>query len=174
MLSLLASLAFAGSLAGVTLPDKAEVGGQTVTLNGMGLREKYFIDVYVGALYMQHPTHDGKAAIAANEPKRIVMHFIYEVPREKLLETFRESVGAQAEAAAVTAETERLYGWMPEVMKPGEQIVLDYVPGTGTTVKVKGRTMGTIPGETFGRVIWTVYLGPKPPTEAVKAGMLGG
>ncbi|HEX6929025.1 MAG TPA: chalcone isomerase family protein, partial [Gammaproteobacteria bacterium] len=50
-----AFVAFAGGvsaaeLAGVTLPDTASVGGQELVLNGMGLREKFWVDVYVGAL----------------------------------------------------------------------------------------------------------------------------
>ena len=49
LLSLLLALspAHAATLAGVTLADTATVGGQPVVLNGMGLREKYFLDIYV-------------------------------------------------------------------------------------------------------------------------------
>ena len=82
MLALLLSLtlsAEAKTFAGVTMSDTTTVGGQTVTLNGMGLREKYFVDVYVGGLYLQTPTKDGTTAINADEPKRIVMHFVYNV-----------------------------------------------------------------------------------------------
>ena len=58
-LSLLAALLavptaplFAGTLAGVTLPDKAEAKGQSLVLNGLGLRKKFVIKVYVGGLYL--------------------------------------------------------------------------------------------------------------------------
>ena len=52
LIQLLFGIAHAASLAGVTVPDSATVGGSTLVLNGMGLREKYFIDIYVGARAM--------------------------------------------------------------------------------------------------------------------------
>jgi hypothetical protein len=50
--TLVALPAAAGSLAGVNLPDKVEVKGQSLVLNGLGLRTKFFIKVYVGGLYL--------------------------------------------------------------------------------------------------------------------------
>ena len=44
--------------------DTATVGGQSVTLNGMGVRVAYiFVKVYVGGLYLATPTHDAGAAV---------------------------------------------------------------------------------------------------------------
>ena len=37
----------AGSMAGVDLPDTAQVGSTTLVLNGMGLRTKMMVKVYV-------------------------------------------------------------------------------------------------------------------------------
>jgi len=173
-LLLLTSLAHAGSLAGVTLPDSAELGGKTVQLNGMGLREKFYIDVYVGGLYLEHKTHDGSAAIAADEPKRIVMSFIYkEVTREQILETFNEGFGAVA-TGPLKADVEKMEGWVPAAVKSGETMGFDYVPGTGTTFLVNGKAKGTIAGADFMKAVWGIYLGPKPPTANLKSGLLGG
>ncbi len=164
--------AAAGQLAGVALPDTVTVGGQSVSLVGMGLREKYFIDVYVGALYMKSPTSDSVAAITADEPKRIVMHFVYnEVPADKLRATFVEGF-ANAGASGQEANIAKLNGWMSD-MTDGDQIVLDYAPGTGTTVMVKGTTAGTIAGVEFMKALFGVYLGGTPPTAKLKRGMLG-
>lgn len=171
---LLASLAAAAQLAGVTLPDSATLGGQPVRLNGIGLREKYFIDVYVGALYLKTPTRDAQAAIKADEPKRIVMHFIYDkVTHEQLVDTWVESVGGQPNGAQAMKDTEQLLGWMPDAVYAGEEMVFDYVPGVGTTLTIKGKKAGTIPGKAFMELVWGVFLGPAPPTAALKAGMLG-
>lgn len=172
-LLLLATLAHAGSLAGVTMPDTAQLGGQSLSLNGLGLREKYFLDIYVGGLYLQHKTHDGAAAIAADEPKRIVMHFIYkEVTREQILETFTEGFG-EAVNGPEAANIAKMEGWVPASIKSGEEMGFDYVPGVGTSFLVNGRTLGTIPGTSFMKLVWGVYLGPKPPTANLKSGLLG-
>ena len=42
----------AASLAGVTLPDTAQVAGTTLVLNGLGLRKKFVVKVYVAGLYL--------------------------------------------------------------------------------------------------------------------------
>ncbi|MBA2322420.1 MAG: chalcone isomerase family protein [Deltaproteobacteria bacterium] len=168
--------AFAGTLADVTLPDTATVGGQALVLNGLGLREKMYFDIYVGGLYLPAKTTDSAKAVSEDVAKRIVMQFIYSggVPKDKMNETFDESFGKQG-AAGVAQESNKntLKGWMDD-MAPGDQVVLDYVPGTGTTVTVKGTRKGTIPGADFMRVLWSVYVGPNPPTAALKNGMMSG
>lgn len=172
---LLASLAFAGSLAGVTMPDTATVGGQTVSLNGMGLREKYFIDVYVGGLYLQHKTKDGNTGISADEPKKIVMHFIYkEVTKEQVAETFGEAMAKSSTVAAQKANFTQVESWLPAALHAGDEMTFEYVPGAGTSFKINNSTKGTIAGTDFMKAVWTIYLGANPPTANLKSGMLGG
>jgi hypothetical protein len=50
---LVPTFAYAATLADVTLENKITVNGQTLVLNGLGLRKKFFIKVYVGGLYLQ-------------------------------------------------------------------------------------------------------------------------
>lgn len=165
--------AWAGELAGVTLPDQVTVGGQSLTLNGMGLREKYMIDVYVGGLYLPAKTTDAKQAIDSDVPKRIVMHFVYSsVPADKMRATFSDGFAGNGGGAALQPKIDQLNGWMVDLAS-GDQVVLDYVPGTGTTVTVKGQKKGTIAGADFMKALWAVYLGAKPPTAKLKAGLLG-
>lgn len=169
----LSSLASAGELAGVTLPDTATVGGSTLVLNGMGLREKLWIDVYVGGLYLTAKSSDADAIIAADAPKRIVMHFIYSaVGADKMRETYTEGFAGVPNAAAMADRVEKLKSMMADVVA-GDEIILDYVPGTGTTVTVKGTNKGTIEGADFMKALWAVYIGAVPPTEKFKLGMLG-
>ena len=172
LLLLFSTLAHARELAGVSVPDSATVGGQPVVLNGMGLREKYYIDVYVGALYLAKRTASGSEAIAAESPKRIAMHFVYsQVTKDQLVESFREGFGHSP--AAPAGAVDQLCGLMSDV-KAGDVITFDYVPGTGTAVSVRGRVKGTIPSREFMVSLWSVFLGSSPPTARLKAGMLGG
>jgi hypothetical protein len=171
---LLASIAFAGSLAGVTVPDSATVGGKALVLNGMGLREKYFLDIYVGSLYLPAKTRSADEAISVDAPKRIEMDFIYrEVTVAQMSETFDEAIAKNPSVQAQASKFAQLEG-MLETVHAGDKVVLDYVPGTGITLTVKGRVRGTIPGADFMKAVWTVYLGPNPPTEDLTKGMLGG
>jgi len=75
-------------------------------LNGLGLRNKHRVKVYVAGLYLP--------------PRR---------------------AGA---------------------LKEGDQMVFTYVPGTGTTLAIKGNDKITIADPAFGRMLFSVWLGPKP------------
>ncbi len=168
------SPAQAGSLAGVTLPDSAQVGGQTLVLNGMGLREKYFIDIYVGTLYLPARTKSAEEAIQADVPKRIVMSFIYkEVTADQMKETFAEGLAQLPNKDALAPAFAKLSGMMATV-HAGDVVTLDYVPGAGITVDFNGQTKGTIAGLDFMKAVWSIYLGPAPASAKLKAGMLGG
>lgn len=164
----------AAELSGVQVPDTATVAGQQLVLNGVGLREKMFFDIYVGGLYLPSKTTDWKAAISMDGPKRITMDFVYsEVGADKLVEAYKEGLAHDASAGAQAANFDKLYGWL-ETMKAGDKMVFDYVPGTGTTVTVKGQVKGTIAEADFMKALWTIYIGDHPPTAALKAGMMKG
>lgn len=171
---LLAAPAHAGSLAGVTMPDRATVGGQAVVLNGMGLREKYFFDIYVGGLYLPARTTAASEAIQPDVAKRIVLHFIYEqVTAAQLVEAFEEGLAWQPGAAAVRPQFDRLAAMMEDV-RAGDEISFDYAPGAGTRVVVNGVDKGTIAGADFMRAFVAVFVGEQPPTAKLKRGLLGG
>jgi hypothetical protein len=53
----------AASLAGVTLPDTAQVGSTPLVLNGLGLRTKFGVKVYVAGLYLAQKSSDPNAII---------------------------------------------------------------------------------------------------------------
>jgi hypothetical protein len=58
--------------------------------------------------------------------------------------------------------------------KKGDVILLDYLPGAGTRVTVRGDDKGTIAGEDFNRALLRIWLGEQPADAALKKAMLGG
>ena len=84
LFSLSLSIAISETLSGVTMTDNIILDEQTLLLNGLGLREKYWIDIYVAGLYLPTKMSDGATVIRANIPKRIQVEFIYHnVPQIK-------------------------------------------------------------------------------------------
>jgi hypothetical protein len=175
MVSQVAS-AGAATVKGVSFPDTAVIGGRECRLNGVGVRTKIVVSVYLGALYLATPTGDAAAAIAADEPKRIVMHFVHaKVEAEKIREAWREGFAGNA-AATLPQLQERLgrfSDWFDADLLKGEQVVLTYLPGQGTEVTVQGKPRGVIEGADFMRALWSVWLGEKPADGGLKKGMLG-
>ena len=86
------SMAGAAELAGVFVDDAIKTeSGQSLVLNGAGLREKFWVDVYVGSLYLENKTSDVAGILSSPGPWRIQLDFIYkEVDRQKLLDSWRE------------------------------------------------------------------------------------
>lgn len=173
----LAAPVAAGTLEGVTMADSAQVGDSTLTLNGMGLRIKKVaflkVKVYVAGLYLPGRTSDPSAILDADGAKRLVMHFLYkEVSRDKLIEAWTEGFAGNAKGLQFGDRLDT-FNAMWDDMKTGEEAVLTYVPGTGTTVEIKGETKGVIPGADFAKALFSVWLGPEPPNPEIKQGLLG-
>ena len=164
----------AGSLAGVTLPDTAQIGSTTLVLNGLGLRTKYMVKVYVAGLYLPQKSSDAIAIVNADAPKRIVMHFLHGASKQQMSDAFDESFSDNTPDARKTmqADIDRLFGAL-EPVKEGDQMVFTYLPGAGTTLAINGNDKTTIAGPTFGRMLFSVWLGPKPPNAGLKKGILG-
>ncbi len=174
------SLAFAAppaaakELAGATMPDTLTVAGKTLKLNGMGLRKKAIFKVYVGGLYLEAPGANAAAILAADAPKAMTMHFLRSIEKEKLVEAYKEGFEANApqKAAAQKAGIDKFYSTVADV-KEGSVTTYTYVPGAGTVVNRDGKDVATIEGKEFAEVLFSLWLGPKPPSEDLQKGLLG-
>jgi len=170
----LAAPATAGTLAGVTLADTAQAGDQQLKLNGMGLREKFFIDVYVAGLYLPTKESSAEKILAADGPRHLVMHFVYDVDKGKICDAWDESLEANVPSAfaALVKDFETLCTWM-EDFEDGEEMACTYLPGTGTEILVKGMSKGTIEGKEFADALFSSWIGEHPATDKLKKGLLG-
>ncbi len=164
----------AAEVAEVQLANNATVAGQSMTLNGAGLREWAWIDLYVGALYLPRPMTDPTAIINADMPKRIVLHFVFkEVPKNRLGDTFTERIDDDPALQAIEPEIMRMVGLF-ETMYRGDEMFLDYVPGRGVVLSVKGVEKGVFPGEAFMLATFDFFLGEDPIHAGLKQAMLKG
>jgi Chalcone isomerase-like len=179
MLSLLASLAampaLAASLAGVTVADTVKAGEQELVLNGLGLRSKLFIKVYVGGLYLTAKQVDAAGILAADGARQMTMDFLYSVTAAQMCDAWNEGVEANVPAASaeVNAGLQTLCSYMEDIPK-GNRMVFTYLPGAGTAVEVNGKAKGTIAGKAVADAMLSTWLGPKPgPGADFKKALLG-
>jgi hypothetical protein len=174
--TLVALPAAAGSLAGVNLPDKVEVKGQNLVLDGLGLRTKFFIKVYVGGLYLSQKEKNATKILSEDSPRRMVMHFLYGVNKEQMCDAWKEGLEQNTPKASpeVKKNFTTLCGWMEEIPK-GNELTLTYVPGEGTAVELNGRYKGILPGKPTADAILGTWIGPDPgPGKDFKKAVLGG
>lgn len=164
----------AATLAGVTLPDSVQVAGKTLVINGVGLRTKFVVKVYVAGLYLEQKSSDANAILKADAPKRLVMHFVRDVSKNQMTDAFQEGFEKNSPDAlkSMKADIDRLLGSITDI-KEGQEMVFTYVPGTGTTMSINGQDKVTVAGPAFAPVVFSLWLGPKPPNADLKKGLLG-
>ncbi|ROQ93442.1 chalcone isomerase family protein [Desulfosoma caldarium] len=157
-------------------PSELSIGQSRCVLNGFGVRKKFIVDVYYGALYLTEKSSNPQTIIQADEAKGIVMHFVYKkVEAPKLVETWKEGFEKTAPnlGSDLKSRVEKFMGYFTEPVKKGEEIRLLYEPGLGTHVVIKGQEKGVVPGADFMQALWGIFLGDNPASESLKKGMLG-
>jgi hypothetical protein len=167
--------AAAATLAGVTLPDKADAGGQALVLNGLGLRKKFFIKVYVGGLYLPAKERSPAKILGADASHRMSFHFLYSVSAKQMCDAWDEGLADNSPSAPaeVKAGFKTLCTYMEDIPK-GNEMVLTYVPGQGTKVEVNGKAKGTLPGKATADAVLATWIGQHPgPGEDFKQAVLG-
>ncbi len=170
--TLLSLHALAGKFEGVEKPDTIEVGGKTLQLNGQGLRMKFIVKVYVGSLYLESKSSDGTAILGKDQVRRVEMTMLRDLTRDQLADAIRDGVKANySNFDAVKDRVEALLAKFSQVKK-GEDVVVTYVPGEGTTV-TGGTLKHVTPGRDFADALFSAWLGKNPADKNLQKGMLG-
>ena len=176
---ILASItATATSISGVEIPDTITVanGGPTLLLNGAGVREKLFLDIYIGALYLPAKSGDAEAILSSPDPACVAMHFLYkEVSGEKITGAWEDGLAANQTAAELQELRPQLekFNVLFRTMHKGEIIRICYQPGTGTEVWINTERRGAVKGEVFFHALLGIWLGAHPVSDELKQDMLG-
>jgi hypothetical protein len=178
-LALSSFAATAMEIEGVEIPDTLSLPNSdtTLALNGAGLREKFFVDVYIGALYLESKTTEVKTIMNDTGAASVLMHFLYsEVSKEKLTNGWTEGFEKNTSHAKMQAIEERItmFNKLFQTVHEGDVIRLDYLPDSGTQVRINGELRGTVEGNDFFRALLSIWLGERPVTKSLRKGMLGG
>lgn len=166
-------------IASVHFGDHAMVAGQSLDLNGAGLRTRFFFKVYTIGLYLPRKTGSADAAIDEPGPKRIRFVMTRTVSAKDMIEALEKAMQANNSAAELQALDPRLDQFKKLLLSFGEatkgsEYCLDYVPGQGTHLAVNGVIKDApVPGEDLFRALMRAWLGPKPVQDNLKEALLG-
>ncbi len=163
-------------VADVTMPGSFKAGSNTLVLNGAGLREKYWIDLYVGALYLQNKSTNGTEIANADKPMAVKLHIVSsKINRENMVEAinegFTKSTGGKT--APIQAKIDQLLKAFTSI-KVGDIFDLVYEPGVGTSMYINGKIATTVTGHDFKKALFGIWLGSVAVDDNLKQGMLGG
>lgn len=174
----LTTFAYGKTIKEIEIPEHITQPGtqESLILNGAGIRSKFFISVYIGALYLPNKQTTVMAILQHNVPRRVMMYCLYhEIDKEKLVDAWNEGFSENSDDQTLKQLRERLdeFNRLFPALHKGDIIYLDYAPGKGTTLRFNGRILGNIPGEDFNIALLKVWLGKEPADSDLKAAMLG-
>jgi hypothetical protein len=166
----------AREIAGVDVPSTITMDNEILVLNGAGIRQKLFIKVYVGALYLKAKRTTVNDVLNDPGAKRIVMSFLYkEVSTKKLVTGWNKGFTGNNTPEELKILQDRInqFNALFTTVRKGDVIQLDYKSAEGTQVWINETLKGTVPGEDFFRAVLKIWLGPKPAEEDLKDALLG-
>ncbi len=161
----------------VTLPNTLKTSTSTLYLNGGGIREKYWMNMYVGGLYVEKKTTDAEAIIKADAPMAITLHIVSGLitssrMSEAVEEGFLKSTKNNTSSLKDRIETFKAV-FEKEEIKINDVYNIVYLPGTGVVILKNKLKQATIKGLDFKRALWGIWLCDDPADDDLKEGMLG-
>ncbi len=157
-----------------------QAGGQTLTLNGVGLRKRAIFKVYVNGLYVPQKSKDAATIINEKGPRRASLRMLRDVDADSFVNAFSDGLRdnlSDAQMAALKPQIDTFNSTLKSIgeAKKGDVINFDYTPDGGTRITVNGQPRGTaIAGHDFYAAVMRIWLGDKPVDEGLKKGLLGG
>ncbi len=180
LFSALPALSATVDVAGVKLEDRVTVAGKPLVLNGAGVRYKAVFKVYTAGLYVEKHANTPDGLLDQPGPKRMTITMLRDIDSAELGKLFARRMednmekGSFAQLIPGVMRMSQVFT-NHKTLKAGETFVLDWIPGTGTVLTVKGKVEGEpFKEEAFFEALMRIWLGPKPADWQLKDALLGG
>ena len=164
---------------GVKLEDKTQLSGSTLELNGAGTRYKAIFKVYVAGLYLGKPAATLDEVINQPGPKRMTVTMLRTIDSKELGKLLTRGMEDNVDKASMSKLIPGLLrmGEIFAAQKPlveGDNFLIDWVPGTGSVITVKGQVQGEPFKEPeFFKALMSIWLGHTPADFKLKEALLG-
>lgn len=166
-------------VAGVKLEDRVTVAGKPLVLNGAGVRYKAIFKVYAAGFYVEKAANTTDGALDQPGPKRMTITMLRDIDSTELGRLFSRGIednmekGSFGKLVPGVLRMSQVFS-NHKMLKTGENFVIDWIPGTGTVLTVKGKVEGEpFKEEAFFEALMRIWLGPKPADWQLKDALLG-
>ncbi|WP_076410821.1 chalcone isomerase family protein [Shewanella sp. UCD-KL12] len=167
--------ATAKEISGVEISEQLDASGVQLQLNGAGVRSKFFIDLYVGSLYLPNKTSKLETVLAA--PAAAVRLNITsgmitsDKMRDAIIEGFDDATDGDTQA--IQAQIDSFMALFTDEIVEGDQFTFVTSKSEGVTAFKNGTEQDTITGEAFRTALLKIWLGDSPAQNSLKKAMLG-
>ena len=164
-------------IGGIVMPNVSKAGEEYLKMNGGGIREKFFIDLYVCVLYLREKSTDGTKIVSGDDAMSIKIRVISGmVDNANFEEALREGFDKSTKnnIAPIKDRMEKLIKeGFKEDIKTGDIYDLIYLPGTGCILQKNNKPVITIEGLDFKKALFGIWLGEDPADAGLKTKLLG-
>ena len=159
-----------------TLPNKVTFGGEELIINGAGLREKFFIDIYAGGLYLKAKNANANAIASANETMAIKLHILSGLmSRSKMATALKDGFEKSTNGNTVSLDKRinSFIGFIKDEIEKGQIYDIVYEPNKGSMIYKDGVEKGFVEGMDFKKALFNIWIGDNPADKGLKKELLG-
>jgi len=168
----------ARTIGGVNMEETFKAGDSTLILNGAGIREKFFTDIYVAGLYLKEKNSDFKKIMSMDESMAIKIKITSTLITA---ERFKEACEGGFERTTngntkpLRAKIDLAYTAFAQKFNVGDVYDIVYIKGTGTNFYKNGQLITKVDGLDFKAALFGIWIIDKPShkNEKLRKGMLG-
>ena len=167
------------TVADVKYKPTQTLGDSTVQLNGAGVRYKAVFKVYTAGLYLEKKASTPQEVASQRGPKRLSITMLREIDSTELGKLFSRGMEDNMDRAAFSRIVPGVLR-MSQIfsdhkkLQAGDQFMIDWIPGTGTVITVKGKVQGEPFKEPeFFNALMGIWLGNLPADFKLKDALLG-
>ncbi|HEY8907710.1 MAG TPA: chalcone isomerase family protein [Rhodoferax sp.] len=166
---------------GVQLDDNITVNGTQLQLNGAGTRYKAgLFKVYVDGLYLVKKVKTSEEVVDQPGPKRMSVTMLRDIDADELgklmTRGIEDNMGKSSLSKLIPGllRMGQLFAAQKKLLA-GDNFLIDWVPGVGTVLTVKGVVQGEPFKEPeFFKALMSIWLGPVPADFKLKEALLKG
>ncbi|MFC1524129.1 chalcone isomerase family protein [Thermodesulfobacteriota bacterium] len=169
-------VAHALEIGGISMPGSLPAEGETLILNGAGIRTKFFLKLYVGGLYLQQKQSNPEQIIAADQPMAIRLHIISSmITSEKMKKATTEGFlnSTRGNFDPLRPQIEAFISVFKDTIKEGDIFDFTYLPGQGVSINKNDQHHSTIEDLAFKQALFGIWLCDRPAQKSLKNKLLG-
>ncbi len=150
-----------------------EDGARFEQIGARTFRWMSVLKIYDATLHLG--TGETSARIFADIPTRLQLRYHRGFTAAEIVKGGEALLARNADTATIAALRARLdlINRTYRDVQPGDSYTLTYVPANGTTLRLNGVPLVTIPGHDFAAVYFRIWLGNDPISPALRDGLLG-
>lgn len=167
------------TVGGVKYDETVDLRGSKLQLNGAGVRYVAVLRYYTAGLYLPKKAGSPEEVLAMPGAKRMSVVALREIDSGDLGKRFTRGVEDNLDKASFSKLIPglvRMSQLFSDIKKlaPGDTFTIDWVPGTGTIISVKGVQQGEPFKEPeFYNALLRIWIGTSPADWKLKDALLG-